>query len=83
MKTAGSLSDRTKTDLANLARSRGVRGWESMDKVALIRALSKSAPAASAKPAKSAAKATRPAAKTTTKLVSKPVQAKPGEGGRG
>ena len=80
MKTAGSLSDRSKTELANLARSRGVRGWESMDKVALVRALSRpTGPAvtAGAKPAKSAAKATRPVAKTSTKVVSKPAQAKP------
>ena len=77
MKTAGSLSDRSKTELANLARSRGVRGWESMDKVALVRALSKAPPVASAKPAKSAAKATRPVAKSSTKMVSKPAQAKP------
>ncbi len=76
MKTAGSLSDRTKTELANLARSRGVRGWESMDKVALVRALSKvegTAATPGAKPAKSAAKATRPVAKASTKIVSKPV----------
>lgn len=80
MKTAGSLSDRSKTELANLARSRGIRGWESMDKVALVRALSRpTGPAvtAGAKPAKSAAKATRPVAKTSTKVVSKPAQAKP------
>ena len=74
MKTAGSLSDRSKTDLANLAKSRGVRGWATMDKGALVRALSKvvSAP----KPAKSAAKATRPVAKTATKVVSKAAKAK-------
>ncbi len=80
MKTAGSLRDRSKTELANLARSRGIRGWESMDKVALVRALSRpTGPAvtAGAKPAKSAAKATRPVAKTSTKVVSKPAQAKP------
>ncbi len=73
MKTAGSLSDRSKTELANLAKSRGIRGWATMDKVALVRALSKvSAP----KPAKSAAKATRPVAKTSTKVVSKSAKAK-------
>ena len=36
MKTAGSLSDRSKSELANLAKSRGVRGWAGMDKPALI-----------------------------------------------
>jgi hypothetical protein len=74
MKTAGSLSDRSKTDLANLAKSRGVRGWATMDKVALVRALSKVVGAP--KPAKSAAKATRPVAKTSTKVVNKSAKAK-------
>ncbi len=61
MKTAGSLSDRSKTELANLARNRGIRGWATMDKKALVKALSK---LAAAKPAKSAAKTTRPVSKT-------------------
>lgn len=60
MKTAGSLSDRSKTELANLARKRGIRGWATMDKKALVKALSK---LAAAKPAKSAAKTTRPVSK--------------------
>lgn len=74
MKTAGSLSDWSKADLANLARSRGVRGWAAMDKGALVKALSKSAGAA--KPAKSPAKATRPATKPATKVVRKASKAK-------
>jgi hypothetical protein len=74
MKTAGSLSDRSKTELANLAKSRGIRGWATMDKVALVRALSKvsSVP----KPAKAAAKSTPPAPKAATKVVSKAAKAK-------
>lgn len=75
MKTAGSLSDKSKADLANLARSRGVRGWATMDKGALVKALSKSAGAA--KPAKSSPKAARPATKPATKVVGKSTKAKP------
>jgi hypothetical protein len=71
MKTAGSLSDRSKTELANLARRRGVRGWERMDKNALIKALSKVAakPAAPAKAPKVVRKVakTKPAATRITK----------------
>ncbi len=62
MKTAGSLTDRSKADLANLARRRGVRGWEHMDKSALLKALSK--------PAKSSASAKAP------KVVRKPAKTK-------
>ena len=75
MKTAGSLSDKSKADLANLARSRGVRGWAAMDKGALVKALSKMAGAA--KPTKSATKPARPAVKPATKVVSKGTKAKP------
>ncbi|MCS6864628.1 MAG: DUF4912 domain-containing protein [Gemmataceae bacterium] len=71
MKTAGSLSDRSKAELANLARQRGIRGWANMDKNALVKALSK---LVAAKPAKAAAKTTRPA--TTAKSSAKP-QRKP------
>jgi hypothetical protein len=74
MKTAGSLSDRSKTELANLAKSRGVRGWAAMDKDALIRALSKGA--AAAKPAKAATAVKSPAPKPTTKVVAKGTKAK-------
>lgn len=65
MKTAGSLSDRSKTELANLARRRGVRGWERMDKSALVKALSKVA-----------AKPTAPASKVP-KVVHKVAKTKP------
>jgi hypothetical protein len=74
MKTAGALSDRTKKDLADMARSKGVRGFARMDRDALIQALNRltakpgaaPAPRPAAKPlprpaAKSAAKVTRPA----------------------
>jgi hypothetical protein len=75
MKTAGSLSDRSKTELAHLAKSRGVRGWAAMDKSALVKALSKS----TATPAGSAAKTAKPSKKATTKVVpvSKGAKAKP------
>src|SRR5204862_229191 len=64
------LSDRPKTQLASLARRRGVRGSETMTKEALIKALSRSDPAAQATPATSArpARAASPA---------KPAQAVP------
>lgn len=74
MKTAGSLSDRSKAELANLARSRGVRGWAGMDKGALVKALSKTTGAA--KSAKSPAKPARPT-KSAPKVVTKPAKAKP------
>lgn len=75
MKTAGSLSDRSKTELADLARRRGVREWAKMDKAALLKALSKSSgPAKSAKPAIKPAHST---AKPATKVVSKATKAKP------
>ena len=65
MKTAGSLSDRSKSELATLAKSRGVRGWAAMDKGALVKALSKTVGTRTAKPAKSAAKTAK------TKVVKK------------
>ncbi len=67
MKNAGSLADRPKTELANLARARGIRGWADMDKGALVKALSK---APVAKPAK-------PPAKPAALRVTRPVKAKP------
>jgi hypothetical protein len=88
MSTAGPLSDRPKTELANMARRRGVRGWETMNKEALIKALSRSAPAKTARPtpkakpakaAKPAAKAAKPKAvpKSAARVVAKPKAAKP------
>lgn len=50
------LSDRTKQELATLARRRGLKGWEGMKKEQLVKAL-----------ARAEAKATRPAARTTTR----------------
>jgi hypothetical protein len=73
MKTAGSLSDRSKAELSQLAKTRGVRGWATMDKPALVKALSKGA----ATPAASAAKTTRPVKKANAKVVSKGATAKP------
>jgi hypothetical protein len=79
MKTAGSLTERSKKELAELARRRGIRGWEAMDKVALLKALAKiTSPAAASKPTvKAAAKVTKVAKPKTaskpTKVVTKPV----------
>jgi len=74
MKTAGSLSDRSKTELINMARRRGVRGWEAMDKVALVKALTKTT---ATKPPSSAVKTARSAAKATKKVVRKVAKTKP------
>lgn len=67
MKNAGPLSERSKSELANLARARGIRGWADMDKGALVKALSK---ATAPKPAK-------PATKVLSKVAAKPAKAKP------
>ncbi|AMV26951.1 hypothetical protein VT84_21295 [Gemmata sp. SH-PL17] len=80
MKTAGSLTDRSKKELAELARRRGVRGWDGMDKPALLKALSKAPVAAKpvAKPAKIAAKPTvKVAAKVTKVKKAQPEKAAP------
>jgi hypothetical protein len=68
MSNAG-LNDRPKKSLADLARKRGIRGWESMDKGALVKALSRPAPSAAKikKPAKPKPKPRKP-----TKAVAKP-----------
>ncbi|VTR95411.1 Uncharacterized protein OS=Singulisphaera acidiphila (strain ATCC BAA-1392 / DSM 18658 / VKM B-2454 / MOB10) GN=Sinac_6872 PE=4 SV=1 [Gemmata massiliana] len=71
MKTAGSLTDRSKKELAELARRRGVRGWDGMDKPALLKALSKT-PAAT----KPVAKPTKIAAKPTVKVAAKVTKVK-------
>jgi hypothetical protein len=78
MSTAGSLNNRPKKALASLARRRGIRGWDSMDKGALIKALSRPAPSAAkikkpaksrvAKPVKVKAKP-KPAAKSAAKVT--------------
>jgi hypothetical protein len=75
MTTASSLSDRSKKELADLARKRGIRGYESMKKEDLVRALNRAAAKAkaarSAGPARPAAKAPtpKPAAKSAAKVT--------------
>ncbi len=80
MSTAGPLTDRTKKELTEMARRRGVRDWEAMNKEELVKALSrvstgKSKPAS--KPARLPIKAnnkptiTKPAPKPVTKPISK------------
>jgi hypothetical protein len=91
MKTAGSLADRSKKELAELARRRGIRGWDGMDKGALVKALSRLAakgtkttakpavvkPAAKVTKAKpSATRITRPS-KRVAKTARKPVPKRP------
>ncbi|MBY0513012.1 MAG: hypothetical protein K2P78_03765, partial [Gemmataceae bacterium] len=50
MKTAAPLSDRSKKELGDMARRKGIRGWEAMSKEQLVRTLSRAAkPAAPAK----------------------------------
>jgi hypothetical protein len=75
--TKSQLGDRTKQELATLARRRGIKGWEGMKKDELVRALSRpsakpSKPAAKP-PARSAAKArpSRPSAKAAAKPSAK------------
>ncbi len=69
MRNAGSLGDRSKKDLADLARRRGVRGWESMTKDDLVRAINRAAARA-----KAAQGSTKPAPATARKPVSKPAK---------
>lgn len=66
-----SLSDRSKQELATLARRRGVKGWDGMKKDQLVRALSRAAVKASPKASTTASK-TR-AAKTKPKVATRPV----------
>jgi uncharacterized protein len=73
---SGSLNSRTKKDLADLARRKGVKGYDRMDKDALVKALSKSAKAAPKPVAKSAAKVTKPSKPSAKSAPSKP-SAKP------
>lgn len=63
------LSERTKQELADLARRRGIRGWEAMKKEALIKALlraGKVAKTAKATGDKAAKKPAKPAAKSAS-----------------
>ena len=80
MSNAGPLDNRPKTELANLARRRGIRGWETMNKGDLLKVLSrgatttKSKPAKTVKPTKPAKTAARPArvtVKTAAKVTAK------------
>ncbi len=79
MKTAGALSDRTKKDLIDLARKKGVRGFARMDRDQLINALNRLGAAPAAKPAPAPAPRPapkplpRPAAKSAAK-VTKPAK---------
>jgi hypothetical protein len=73
MSTAAALNDRPKKELAELARRRGVRGWDAMDKAALVRALSRPAakPKAAAPPPKPTPRPVKPAPKPAAKSAAK------------
>jgi len=86
MSTAGLLNDRPKTELAKLASRRGIRGWETMNKGELIKALSRpvtankpgakvSKPTSTTKAAKPAPRAAKPAARVVqpAKPSAKPI----------
>lgn len=74
MNTAGPLTDRSKKELADLARRRGIRGWESMSKDELVRSLGKAKPAQPApKAAKPVKPAPRPVAKPNPRFSTKPL----------
>ncbi len=62
-----SLSDRTKQELATLARRRGVKGWEGMKKDQLVKALNRAA--AKASPARPATRAAKPVARPAVKAT--------------
>jgi hypothetical protein len=80
---SGTLNSRTKKDLADMARRKGVKGFDRMDKDALVRALNKLTAKPAAKPApkpapkpvaKSAAKVTKPS-KPVAKAAPAPAKA--------
>jgi hypothetical protein len=72
MSNSGPLNDKSKAELAALARRRGVRGWESMTKADLLKALARATKAKpAAKPVPKAAP-TRAAAKPVAKPTLKP-----------
>lgn len=75
MSTAGPLADRPKKALADLARKKGVKGWDGMSKDELVRALTRLAKSAPAKPTPAAKPAAppRPAASSAAK-VTKPAK---------
>ncbi len=71
MNNAGLLNDRPKTELAALARRRGISGWEAMNKGELLKALTR----VSAKSVPTNAKAAKPSKLGTTAktaVVAKP-----------
>ncbi|MCI0703957.1 MAG: DUF4912 domain-containing protein [Planctomycetia bacterium] len=72
MKTAGSLTEQSKKELADLARRRGIRGWEGMDKGALVKALSRTSSAGSTKGPKPKGKSAKPASVKSVAKLSKP-----------
>ena len=72
MNSAGPLTDRSKKELAELARRQGVRGWDAMSKEELLKALSRGA-AVKTKPVKVNS---RLSLKTTTKTSTTKVSAK-------
>ncbi len=68
MSKVGQLNDRPKAALAALAKRRGIRGWESMSKGDLVKALNR----VPSKPARSAAPPKKPhAARVTVKAAAK------------
>ncbi|HEV3383741.1 MAG TPA: hypothetical protein VG097_02940, partial [Gemmata sp.] len=78
MNTAGSLTDRSKKELAELARRQGVRGWEAMSKEELLKALSRGT-ARKTKPVKVPSRVSiKPVGKTlTTKVGTKTIAKTP------
>ena len=72
----GQLTNRTKKDLADMARRKGVKGYDRMDKDALVKALSRLAKPA-LKPAKPAAKSPAKVAKPSKPAAAKPSKAAP------
>jgi len=76
MSNVGQLNDRPKAALANLAKRRGIRGWESMNKGDLIKALNRVT--RPSKPARRAAPAKKPhAARVTVKAAAKVTAKRP------
>jgi hypothetical protein len=74
-----SLNDRTKQELATLARRRGVKGWEAMKKDQLVKALARAAAKASVPAIKATSKTSLPVARPSVKapVANTKVSAKP------
>ena len=80
MSTAGQLTERTKKELADMARKRGVRGWDAMNKDDLVKAIARQAKKKTADSARMVVKsvAVKTANKSTTsKSPKRPLPAKP------